>query len=68
MNLSKIATQNFNSSDYTILIVDDNPTNLGVIADYLETYGFEIMIARDGGDALEKAQLLPPDLIWVCFK
>lgn len=63
MNLSKIASQNFNSSDYTILIVDDNPTNLGVIADYLETYGFEIMIARDGEDALEKAQLLPPDLI-----
>ena len=27
---------------YTLLIVDDNPTNLGVLTDYLEEQGFEI--------------------------
>ncbi len=53
----------FNGQDYTILIVDDNPTNLGVVADYLEEYGFEIMAARDGQDALEKVQRAQPDLI-----
>lgn len=49
--------------EHTILIVDDNPTNLGVIADYLENYGFRILVARDGENALERAQFARPDLI-----
>lgn len=46
-----------------VLIIDDNPTNLGVIADYLEDYGFTILVARDGESGLEKAQYAQPDII-----
>ncbi len=48
---------------YILLIVDDTPANLGVIADYLEDYGFEILMARSGETALERVQYAQPDLI-----
>ncbi|HTN89610.1 MAG TPA: response regulator, partial [Sorangium sp.] len=47
----------------TILIVDDVPANLAVAIDHLEEQGFEIAIAQDGEEALERAELLQPDLI-----
>lgn len=47
----------------TILIVDDNVTNLKVVMDYLQAYSFEILIARNGMDGLESAQIAHPDLI-----
>lgn len=50
-------------SEHVLLVVDDNPTNLGVISDYLEGCGFKILVARDGESALQKAQLAHPDLI-----
>lgn len=50
-------------SNDTILIVDDNPTNIGVLADYLEAQGFTILVARDGESGLEKARYARPDLI-----
>lgn len=46
-----------------ILIVDDNPVNLGVIVEYLEEYGYRLRIARSGIKALERAANDPPDLI-----
>ncbi len=48
---------------YTLLIVDDNPTNLSVISDYLDEYGFELMVATDGESGLERAIYARPDLI-----
>ncbi len=47
-------SSDFNSQKYTVLIVDDTPTNLGVVADYLESCGFEIMMAQSGEKALKK--------------
>ncbi len=47
----------------TILLVDDNPMNLGVLADYLESQNFVILVARDGESALEKAAYALPDII-----
>lgn len=47
----------------SILIIDDNPTNLGVIAEYLEDYDFEIMVARSGESGLSKAEFAKPDII-----
>ncbi len=47
----------------TILIVDDNPTNLTVISDYLKAYGFHIVIARSGESALEQTVQALPDII-----
>lgn len=48
---------------HTILIVDDNPTNLGVLSNYLKQYGFRILVARNGESALQKAHYVEPDII-----
>jgi signal transduction histidine kinase len=47
----------------TILLVDDTPTNLSVLIDYLNEFGFEILIAVDGEGALTAAKAGQPDLI-----
>ncbi len=52
-----------NLQGYSILIVDDTPVNLGVIVDYLESYGFGIRIARSGENALKRVHYDPPDII-----
>jgi signal transduction histidine kinase len=52
-----------NYPDYTLLIVDDNPTNLAVITDYLDELGFETMVASDGESALQRTAHSLPDLI-----
>ncbi len=50
-------------SEYTILIVDDNPTNLGVVTDHLAAYGFDLLTALDGEDGLATAEMAHPHLI-----
>jgi len=47
----------------TIMLVDDTPTNLSVLIDYLNDFGFEILIAVDGEGALISAEAGQPDLI-----
>ena len=47
----------------TILIVDDEAANLGVLSNYLEQAGYRVLIARDGESGWEKAQYAQPDLI-----
>ena len=49
--------------NYSLLIIDDNPTNLGVVVNYLEDYGFEIMVARNGEIGLKRAKYAEPDII-----
>ncbi len=51
------------SQNPTILIVDDTPANLAVLADHLEERGFQVVVAQDGEEGLERAQLVRPDLI-----
>ncbi len=51
------------SETNTILIVDDNPDNLDVLFDLLSFEGFEVLVARGGESALEKAIYAVPDLI-----
>lgn len=46
-----------------ILIIDDNPVNLRILADYLEAHGYGILVARDGQSGLDKAEFAKPDLI-----
>jgi DNA-binding response OmpR family regulator len=46
-----------------ILVIDDSPNNLSVIARHLEDHNFEVMIARDGEDGVIKAARGFPDLI-----
>lgn len=47
----------------TILIIDDVPANLGLVVDYLESHGLDVAVARDGEEALKRAQFVRPDLI-----
>ena len=61
--ITEILNQTLDFNEYTILIVDDTPANLGVLFKLLDNYGFEIMVAQDGESGLEKAHHNPPDLI-----
>jgi DNA-binding response OmpR family regulator len=52
-----------NSIKDTLLIVDDDPVNLGIVAGFLETVGFRVHTVDNGARALEQAPLVHPDLI-----
>ncbi len=47
----------------SILIVDDNPSNLDVLSEALAGSGWEILVATDGETAIEQAEYTQPDLI-----
>ena len=47
----------------TILIVDDTPANLSVLAECLSTAGYSLMVAEDGEEALSQTKLSRPSLI-----
>jgi len=51
------------SESPTILIVDDTPANVAVLADYLEDQGLRIVVAQDGQEGLKRAAFVKPDLI-----
>ncbi|HIK30245.1 MAG TPA: response regulator [Oscillatoriales cyanobacterium M4454_W2019_049] len=46
-----------------LLLVDDNPTNLEVLATIVTDAGYEIAIANDGESAIELLEYIKPDLI-----
>jgi len=46
-----------------ILVVDDEDLNLRLIEALLRPQGYEVTLARDGAEALEKVRENPPDLI-----
>lgn len=46
-----------------ILIVDDESRNLRLMNAMLVPLGFEVILARDGEEALRKVKEMPPDLI-----
>lgn len=47
----------------SILVVDDNETNVSMLISFLEPLGFLVTTAADGQDALRKATAERPDLI-----
>lgn len=47
----------------TVLIIDDNASNLATLSDYLMEYDFEVLVARTGEQGLLRAQLAQPALI-----
>lgn len=46
-----------------ILVVDDTPTNLEVLFNFLTDSSFKILVAEDGESAIQKAEYASPDLI-----
>ncbi len=51
------------ASRATVLVVDDEPTIVEVVANYLDRAGFETHTAADGPSAISRAIKLQPDLI-----
>nr|WP_293104330.1 response regulator [Okeania sp. SIO2F4] len=47
----------------TILVIDDNPTNLSLAATSLEDGGFNVLIASDSLNGIKRAKFAHPDLI-----
>jgi CheY-like chemotaxis protein len=52
-----------NSQLQTILIVDDNPTNLEVLSETLTRSGYQVSVAIDGESAIEQVKYHLPALI-----
>ncbi|MGK7929343.1 MAG: response regulator [Spirulina sp.] len=47
----------------TLLIVDDNPTNIKVLFDFLQENQFKVLVAKNGENTLAKLKVITPDLI-----
>lgn len=52
-----------NSQQSLLLIVDDTPSNLDLLLAFLSRMNFRIVLAEDGEEALDKLQIIQPDLI-----
>jgi PAS domain S-box-containing protein len=50
-------------SQGVILLAEDNTLNILTIAEYLESYGYKVVKAHDGLEAIEKAEANDPSLI-----
>jgi putative two-component system response regulator len=46
-----------------VLVVDDQPENLDLLTEILETEGYEVETAKDGLEAVSRALAAPPDVI-----
>jgi PAS domain S-box-containing protein len=53
----------FSCETHTILVIDDNPSNLEVLHYSLNEAGYEVRVEVDGYNALEQIKLQLPDLI-----
>jgi signal transduction histidine kinase len=47
----------------TILAIDDQAAHLRVLVDALEREGYQVVVAQDGEEGLERAELVLPDLV-----
>ncbi len=50
-------------SESTVLVVDDTPANLHLLAQLLTHYGCKVRVVNNGAQAIESALTNPPDLI-----
>ncbi|KPA17444.1 Response regulator receiver sensor signal transduction histidine kinase [Candidatus Magnetomorum sp. HK-1] len=55
--------KNNSNQKSSVLIVDDNLSNLKLLIEYLNHSGLKVLIARDGKEAIQRAQKTLPDLI-----
>ena len=63
MSLSLDYTQLSPNNTITILVIDDNATNLAIVAHYLEKSGFTVLVSQDGESGINRAQYAHPNLI-----
>lgn len=53
----------FESSNYTVLIVDDVVANLNLLIDQLLLHGYQVRVAESGESALKRIQTQRPDIV-----
>ena len=46
-----------------VLLAEDNMANIMTIGDYLESHGYQVVVAHDGFSAIEQAEALQPNII-----
>ncbi|GAM09085.1 blue-light-activated protein [Geobacter sp. OR-1] len=51
------------STESTILLIDDDPTNLDIVTDYLLDCDYTILVAEDGESGISRAEYAQPGLI-----
>jgi len=54
---------NVSTSNSTVLVVDDNATNLAFLKSILQEAQFDVLIAKSGEKAFDIAKQTPPDII-----
>ena len=52
-----------NTTQLTVLIIDDTPTELKALFTFLEEADFQIVVARSGEEAIQRLKYLIPDII-----
>lgn len=60
---TKLGSRDIAPARSTILIVDDNPDNLGFLFDYFVELGYKVLVALNGLEALDQLELIKPDVI-----
>lgn len=53
----------FSGDSGTILVVDDELANVQVVGAMLATFGYDLMVAQDGEQAIERVRAKTPDLV-----
>lgn len=51
------------ADEASILIIDDMVSNLGVVVGMLESRGYRVSVAQEGGEGLRRAELIRPGVI-----
>lgn len=64
-NKLRVSALSEDQKGYRILIVEDNATNRLILKKYLTRVGFDVELANNGKDAVEKWSKWKPDLIWM---
>jgi CheY-like chemotaxis protein len=52
-----------NGQPYRILLADDNEDNIGLLQNYLQAIGCQVIVARNGNEVIERTQEEQPNLI-----
>lgn len=58
-----MSTEIIPEASATVLVVDDNPTNLSLLFDLLSHEGFKVLVAPDGEGAIAQLGYVKPDLL-----
>ena len=56
-------SKNYQSLEHSVLVVDDDEDLLEILSETIQQFGYNVIKARDGKDAIEKYKQNPSDLV-----